>query len=441
MSNLRYALSRRDMLKLASVGFVGASTSGWFESMARAAVNNPQRRRSCILLWMNGGPATIDMWDLKPGHANGGPFREIATAAPGVRISEHLPIVARNMNDVAIIRSVTTREGDHGRASYLLRTGYVPQPALQYPSLGALIAKELVNDQTPLPNYVSLYSRGLQPDTYTAGYLGPRYAPLVVGDNIQGNNPQNPDAPFAQTPRIPNLFPEGVSAAQADARVDLLIDMEREFVERNPGLSPQSHSTAYERAVRLMRSAAASAFTLDNEPMRLREQYGRHQFGQGCLLARRLVEAGVPFVELSLGNWDTHNQNFPQVRSLSNIVDMGFGTLIEDLRDRGLLETTTIVWMGEFGRTPRINGGSGRDHWPNSFSVVLAGGGIQGGQAYGQTSADGQAVVSSPTEIKTVVTTLWRALGVDHNRLNVSNIGRPIRIADAGGAVIGDLVR
>jgi len=196
-----------------------------------------------------------------------------------------------------------------------------------------------------------------------------------------------------------------------------------------------------------MRSEASSAFNVEDEPMQLRERYGRSQFGQSCLLARRLVERGVPFVEVTLGSdlngqtdWDTHGQNFPRVRTLSEVLDAGWGTLMEDLRARGLLESTTIVWMGEFGRTPRINQGAGRDHWPNSFCSVLAGGGINGGQAYGQTSADGQTVVSAPTDAKTLVATIWKALGIDHSRLNISNIGRPIRLADAGGTPIADIV-
>jgi len=443
MSNLRYPLSRRELLKLSAAGVVaGGCASGWFESFAQAAVNNPQRRRSCILLWMDGGPATIDLFDLKPGHANGGPYREIPTATPGVRISEHLPKLASNMNDMAIVRSMTSPEGDHGRGAYLLRTGYRQQPSIRYPSLGALVSKELANDDTPLPNFVALYSRNLGQELYGSGYLGPRYAPLVIGDGINpaNNTPLAQDGAFPPTPRIPNLRPDGVTAEQSDARVDLLLEMERDFALQNPGVSPESHSTAYARAVTLMRSAASQAFSLEDEPMALRERYGRSQFGQGCMLARRLVERGVPFVEVNLGSWDTHAQNFQQVRNLSSVLDAGFGTLMEDLRARGLLETTTIVWAGEFGRTPRINGGTGRDHWPNSFCTVLAGGGIRGGQAYGQTSADGQAVVSSPTDVKTFIATLWKALGVNHEHQNISNIGRPIRLADAGSRPIADIV-
>jgi len=446
-------LSRRDLLKLSAAGVLaGPCRSGWLEPMARAAANNPQRKRACILLWMGGGAATIDMFDLKPGHANGGPFREISTAVPGVRISEHLPRLASNMNDIAIIRSMRTAEGEHGRAAYLLRTGYNQQGTIRYPSLGALVSKELNNDESPLPNFISVYPQTqlYGQEVFGSGFLGPRYAPLMLGENVapdtqqNNNNLLNGQANFAAAPSIPNLRVEGISAEQANARVNLLLEMEREFAEQNPGLSPQSHQTAYERAVVLMRSGAAAAFNLEDEPMSLRERYGRSQFGQSCLLARRLVERGVPFVELGLGNvntWDTHNDNFNRVRFLSQILDHGWGTLMDDLRDRGLLETTTIVFMSEFGRTPTINPQTGRDHWPNSFCTVISGGGIRAGQAYGQTSADGRAVVSQPTDVKTFIATIWKALGVDHERrMNTSNIGRPIRIADAGGIPIADIV-
>jgi len=438
MSSVRNLLSRRDLLKVGAAGIAGYSQCGWFEAMAQDVATHPQRRRSCILLWLDGGPATIDMFDLKPGHRNGGPFHETTTSVPGVRVSEHMPRLARNMHDVAIIRSMNTREGDHGRANTFMRTGFPPGTPLRYPSIGAMVAKELANDETPLPNFVALFPQGPQ-ESYGSGFLGPRYAPLIVqGGN---NQPVQNGAGFGLTARIPNIDPpSGLTQAQIDPRIDLLMDMERDFASRYPGLSPNSHASAYDRAVRLMRSAASSAFNLEDEPTALREQYGRNRFGQGCLLARRLVERGVPFVEVSLGNWDTHGQNFSAVQNLSNILDPAWGTLMEDLRDRGLLSSTLIICMGEFGRTPRINGGAGRDHWPNSFSVVLAGGGIRGGQAYGQTSADGMMVESAPTNVKSVMATVWRALGVDFTRLNMSNVGRPIRLADVGAVPIADIV-
>jgi uncharacterized protein (DUF1501 family) len=432
------ALSRRELLKLSAAGVIGYSMSGWLEVLAQDAANHPDRRRSCILLWMNGGPSQMDTFDLKPGHANGGSFRETTTTVPGVRISEHLPRLARNMHDIAIVRSMSTREGDHGRATFLMRTGYLPQGPIQFPTLGSLISKELGSDQNTLPNFVSIGpGRGVNNNAWSPGFLGPRYAPLLVGDQFvgqqQGNN-------YEQTLRVPDLTPAyGMSQAHADARIDLLLHMERDFVSRTPGFSPQSHATAYERAVRLMRTAAAAAFNLEEESASIRDQYGRNQFGQGCLLARRLVERGVPFVEVSLGGWDTHNQNFTAVRQRSEILDPAWATLMEDLRARGMLDSTLIVWMGEFGRTPRINPQQGRDHFPNAWSTVLAGGGIRGGQAYGRTSADGMTVDGRPTDVKDLLATVCRALGIDHTLQNMSNVQRPIRIVELGATPIADI--
>jgi hypothetical protein len=440
-------LSRRDVLKLSAAGIVGYSMSGWFEALAQQTANHPERHKSCILLWMNGGPSQMDTFDLKPGHTNGGEFREMQTSVPGIRISEHLPRVARNMQDMAIIRSMSTREGDHGRATFLMRTGYLPQGPIQYPTLGSLLSKELGADDAPLPNFVSIAPyRIFSPGAWGPGFLGPQYAPLLVGDAGNQFVVQQPGQNgYEQSLRVQDLTPpEGVGRDQADARINLLQEMEQDFVSRNPGLSPQSHQMAYDRAVRLMRTAAQTAFNLDEEPTHIRDAYGRNQFGQGCMLARRLVERGVPFVEVSLGGfinnnlgWDTHNQNFQGVRSLCEILDPAWGTLVEDLRSRGMLDSTLIVWMGEFGRTPRINPQRGRDHFPNAWSTVLAGGGIRGGQVYGRTSPDGMTVEADrPTTVPDFISTIATALGVDPNKQNMSNVQRPIRIAEVGAQPI-----
>jgi hypothetical protein len=444
-------LSRRDLMKLSAAGVVGYSMSGWLEALAQQTANHPQRQRACILLWMNGGPSQMDTFDLKPGHPNGGPYREISTSVPGIRISEHLPKLARNMHHMAIVRSMSTREGDHGRGTFLMRTGYLPQGPVQYPSLGALVSKELGSDHNPLPNFVSIAPfRIFSPMAYGPGFLGPQYAPLLVGDTgnqffIMRPGQNN----YEEALRVQDLMPpEGIDRQQADARINLLLDMERDFVGRNPGLSPASHQTAYDRAVRLMRTAAATAFNLEEEPNRIRDAYGRNQFGQSCLLARRLVERGVPFVEVTLGGinnnnigWDTHQQNFENVQRLSEILDPGWATLMEDLRARGLLDSTLIVWMGEFGRTPRINPQRGRDHFPNAWTTVLAGGGINGGQVHGRTSADGTTVEDSrPTSVPDFIATIAKALGIDPTRQNMSNVGRPIRIADIGAQPIESIV-
>jgi hypothetical protein len=433
-------LSRREALQLSAAGVVGFSMSGWLEALAQENANNPQRRRSCILLWMNGGPSQMDTFDLKPGHANGGPYRETATNVPGIRISEHLPRIARHMDKMAIIRGMSTREGDHGRGSYYLRSGYLPQGPIQYPTLGSLVSKEIGNPDLPLPSFVSIAPyRLFSPAAYSSGFLGPQYAPLMVGEVTNfGFNPQGQD-PYDQSLRVQDMrYPDDISAGQFDSRVDLLQDMEREFVARHQTVAARSHQTAYERAVRLMRTSARTAFNLSEETSSIRDAYGRNLFGQGCLLARRLVERGVPFVEVTLGamqnnpaGWDTHGQNFQAVQRLSEILDPAWGTLMDDLRQRDLFDTTTIIWMGEFGRTPRINQGQGRDHYPNAWSTVLAGGGIRGGSVFGRTSADGTTVEDPrPVSVPDFLATACQALGIDHTNQNMSNVGRPIPITD-----------
>jgi hypothetical protein len=368
---------------------------------------------------MDGGPATIDLWDLKPGHANGGPFKEIPTAVPGLKVGEHLPKMAGWAQRLAVVRSMSTKEGDHGRAGYLARTGNTPQGAIQFPALGALVAKELGRPEADLPPYISVSpGRGISDLFGTgagAGFLGPQFAPLNVG----------PDG------RVPNLQrPAGVSADEFDARLGLLDELDRAFAADRPGPAPLAHQVVYARATRLMRMAAASAFKLDDEPAKLRAAYGRTPFGQGCLLARRLVERGVPFVEVTLGGWDTHQNNFESVRGLCGTLDTAWSALMQDLHDRGLLDSTLVVWMGEFGRTPKINDNQGRDHFPTAWSTVLAGGGIRGGQAVGRTSADGVTVEERPVAMPDLLGTVCLALGIDFNKTNPSNVGRPIRIVD-----------
>jgi hypothetical protein len=396
---------------------------------------------------MNGGPSQTDTFDLKPGHRNGGPFREIATAVPGIRISEHLSRVAKHMDRMALVRSMSTREGDHGRATFLLRTGYLPQGPIQYPTLGALVSRELGDDRSELPNFVSIAPhRFLSPAAYDAGFLGPVHAPLIVGDAGFPFGAAQDD--YQQALKVQDLAPPaGVDGRQVGARIRLLEDLEQEFVSRHPGVPPRSHATAYGRAARLMRSAAGKAFDLDEEPAALRDAYGRNLFGQGCLLARRLVERGVPFVEVTLGGvagdnlgWDTHVQNFDAVRRLCGVLDPAWATLMEDLRSRGLLDSTLIVWMGEFGRTPAINPNNGRDHFPGAWSTVLAGGGIRGGQVVGRTSPDGMAVEERPVTVPDLLATVCGALGIDPLKQNVSNVGRPIRVVDKAARPIQEVL-
>jgi hypothetical protein len=432
-------LHRRHFIRAGAVS-TAVSLSGWMGRLAEAAEQAKIKpRRSCILLWMNGGPATIDLWDRKLAHENGGPFKEIATKAPGLKIGEHLPKIAEFGNHLAVLRGMSTKEGDHGRGTYVMRTGVVPSAAgIQYPSIGALLSKELGDPRAELPNFISIASqRFFSQEAYGSGFLGPQHAALVVGDNQFNNNAQNID----QVLKVQDLDrPKSVDEATSAARIDMLREVQEEFAAGRPGGIAKSHSAAYDRAVRLMQSAGGKVFDLTEEKASVRDKYGRNLFGQGCLLARRLVENGVPFIEVTLGNWDTHNNNFDLVKNLCGTLDTAWGALMADLRDRGLLDTTTMVWMGEFGRTPKINPQKGRDHFANAWSTVIAGGGVAGGQAVGKTSTDGTTVEERPTTSADLLATVCKVLGINPEKTNMSNVGRPIPLAERSAKPVMEVV-
>jgi uncharacterized protein (DUF1501 family) len=436
-----FRLSRREWLKLSATGVGSFSLSGWLGALAADTARNAQRTRSCILLWMSGGPSQLDTFDLKPGHAHGGPFQPIATSVPGLQISEHFPKIAQLANHLAIVRSLTSKEGDHGRATFLLRTGYPPQGPVQYPSLGALVSKELGDDHSELPNFVSIAPfRVINPSAFGAGFLGPRHTPLIVGESglrLGQEDQTNVGGALKVQDLVP---PADVDKEQSNARIQMLRQVQREFLAQHPDLPALSHQHAYEQAVRLMRSAAAKAFDLEEEKAAVRDAYGRNFFGQGCLLARRLVERQVPFIEVTLNGWDTHSNNANTVRNLSQTVDAAWAALLRDLQDGGLLEHTLIVWMGEFGRTPKFGRPDGRDHWPNSFTAVLAGGGIKGGQVIGDTGPDGTAIKERPVTVPEFLATICGALGIDHQKQNLSNVGRPIRIVAPGTQAVQEVL-
>lgn len=438
-------MDRRRLLQAMACGACGISVSGWLPALAAQLAEDPRRRRHCILLWMAGGPSQMDTWDMKPGHENGGEFKEIATKVPGVRFSEHLPLLAKQADKLAIIRSLETKEGDHERGTYLMRTGRRPMSVIDYPSVGAALAKQLAEEDEALPPYVSISpSLGLGRGGFGPGFLGPKYAPLVVaGGNQMAGGKAATGAGFAELTVDSIKPPKGVSTEQAGQRLELWKVLEDGFLTSHAAASPHAHRTVYDNALKMIHSEAAAAFDLSKEPAKVREKYGKGVFGQGCLLARRLVEQGVPFVEVSLSSstgggfgWDTHSNNFEIVKTLSAELDAGWSSLMSDLAERGLLERTTIVWMGEFGRTPRINGQAGRDHFPKAWSCVLAGGGIAGGQAYGRTSPDGMSIVENPVGVTDVLATLCTALGVPPETENASNSGRPIKIVDRDGAAV-----
>jgi hypothetical protein len=427
--------SRRHFLRSAALSAAAVSYSGWMPRLARSAAGDPSRRRHCVLLWMPGGPSQIDTFDLKPGHANGGPFKEIATSVPGLRISEHLPKLAAMAENLAIVRSLSTAEGDHNRGTYLMHTGHKPGGPISFPTMGSTISKALGADEAELPNFISIAPQlGLSSAAYGPGFLGPRHGPLTVGGSA--TIPAQPASGGFATLGVDDLRNPTVNRRQEDARLDLWRTLQSDFLATHGSASPKAQNTVYERAVRMMRSEAAQAFDLAGESDKVKKAYGPGQFGQGCLMARRLIERGVPFIEIALRGsggvlgWDTHQQNFDRVKSLSTELDAGWSALMTELRERGLLESTTIIWLGEFGRTPTINPSGGRDHFPRAWTTVLAGGGIQGGGAYGRTSADGTSVAENPVDVPDVLATLCRALGIDPATQNISDLGRPIKIAD-----------
>ena len=437
------SITRRSFARYSGLSSLGALLSGWMPRLAAELAESGIRApRSCILLWMSGGPSQLETFDPKEGQPNGGPTKAIDTRVPGIRIAENLPKIAGIMEHLAVIRSMSTKEGDHTRATHFMRTGYLPQGPIQYPSLGAFLGKQLKKQECDLPSYVSINPfRAFSPAAYGPGFLGPAWSPLVVASETDKDR----NVSF----QVRNLkSSDRLATAQVEARLRLLNTLETSFLAERPDAPGSSHLQSYEQAVRMMKSNAVSAFQLAEEDDVLRDAYGRSTFGQGCLLARRLIERGVSFVEVSLtgvdgspgAGWDTHAENFTTVKSLCQILDPAWATLMTDLKQRGLLANTLVVWMGEFGRTPQINANTGRDHWPGSWSTVLGGAGLKGGQAYGVTSDDGTEIQEHPVTVQNLIATICRALNLDPMTTNLSNIGRPIPLADHGATAIDALL-
>lgn len=403
-------VSRRAFLEASACGALAAGTFGFPDLLQLRADELRRQGRAMILLWMQGGPSQFETFDPKPGHANGGPTEAIETAVPGIRISQGWEQTARVMNDLAIIRSMTNKEGEHQRATYQMHTGYVPTGTLRHPSLGSAIAKEISPKGNDLPAVVSVGA------TIGSGFLGVDYEPFVV-----------------QTPgKLPQNVSGRVQGPRFNRRIDLLNRLEDEFAARGAETVVAEHKQLYEKTRRLVLSENVKAFEFGEESQETQALYGDTDFGRGCLLARRLVEAGVSFIEVRSNGWDTHQENFSAVANKAKEVDPALAGLVTDLRQRGLLESTLVVWMGEFGRTPRINPRNGRDHFPRAFNAVMAGGGIRGGQVYGASSDDGQMVKENPVTVQDLFSTVCKSLRVDPAVENFSPIGRPLKIVDGG---------
>lgn len=427
------SFSRRDLFRIAAASVGGISCSPWLPKLAMAA-GTKRPPKACILLWMAGGPSQMETLDPKPGHSNGGPTEAISTAVPGIELSQNLPGLAKQMKDVALVRSMKTREGDHGRATQLMMTGYRPMGGMtDYPVFGSLVSHRLKPAGSPLPGFVSIAPFRL--GNLGSGFLGPDHSPLLVSG---ASNDPNTRA---------NLTVENLEIAGGDR--DALMERQNLLNILRQGAPSDSasaikHASVYDQAMRMVETRGEGAFDLDDEAAELRDAYGRNRFGQGCLLARRLVERGVPFVEVTLdrsgqGSWDSHLNNFSTVSSMCEVLDPAWSTLLTDLRDRGMLESTMVVWMGEFGRTPRINPNRGRDHFPDAWSVALAGGAIAGGQVYGKTSKDGMEVTENPVTASDLYATMLEGLGIDSSGDNAMG-NRPIPLVDEGGTPIKELL-
>lgn len=411
-----FRLSRRSFVRGVSAGAVAAGTLNFRDLLGLRADELRAEGRAMILLWMQGGPSQFEMFDPKPGTDHGGPTAAISTAVSGIRIAQGWENTAAAMKDIALIRSMTNKEGQHQRATYQLHTGYLPTGSVRHPSLAANIAKQLADPMHTLPAVVSIgQSQG-------AGFLGVDFEPFIV---------QNPSDP-PQNVEVP------VRGSRYDRRLALLNEIETEFAARGAKTAVENHRKLYSKASKFVLSPDVKAFDISDEPRERLAKYGDSDFGRGCLLARRLVEAGVTFVEVEMRGWDTHDDNFTRTSNLAAQVDPAFAALVADLKERGRLERTLVVLMGEFGRTPRINPRTGRDHYPRVFNMALAGGGVQGGQVIGSSTDDGTAVKDAPVTVPDLFCSVCHSMKVDPRIERLSPQGRPLKIVD-GGSVVENL--
>ena len=419
--NIPQGMNRRHFMQHLATAATTIPTMQFLSHLQANAAEVKKKQKACILMWMGGGPPTIDIWDLKPGSKNGGEFKPIQTAAPGVQISEHMPNTAKVFDDLSIIRSMSTREADHGRGRYYMHTAYVPNPTVTHPTFGSVVSHELSKQRPELeiPAFVSIGGGSNGP-----GFLGMAHAPFVVDSN--GN--------------IRNADMGGLSKQRLNSRLQMLDVVETNFINSDRGDTPKAHREVYEKAVNLMTSDQMKAFKTADESPETVAAYGNNNFGRGLLMARRLVETGVPFIEVSLGGWDLHNDVFNTLRDQRlPVLDQGIAALTNDLKQRGMIDDVVLVWMGEFGRTPRINQNVGRDHWAASWSVMIGGGGLNNGQAVGETDADGVRVVGKSYQPGDVWATVAHALGIPLDTVFTSKRGRPMRIAN-GAAPIPELI-
>lgn len=407
-----YEVSRRQMMKTAGASILGLQIG---QLLAHAGTSHAAKAEHVIFFWNGGGMTHIDTWDPKPGRPTAGDFSPIDTSVPGIQISEIFPTVAAQMHNCAIIRSIAGTQGAHGQATYNVQTSYTSGGPIAHPGVGSVVVheKEQVGD---LPAYISISGRARR-----AAYLGQRCEAYYV------------PAPGEKDPYL--AFPEGISKVRGDKRLDVLAKYNNNFSAKKKDGKLAATQTSISDAVRLMRSPALKAFELDTVPTTDINRYGDTTFGRGALMAKRLVEQGVRFVQINRGGFDTHSNNFPAMTAHGEVMDPALGSLIEDLAASGMLEKTMVVMLSEFGRTPRVNMNAGRDHWPNVFSGFFAGGGIKGGQVIGTSDKDGGEPDQRPVPVASLNASICHAMGIDPNKEVHTPLQRPMKLVDKGEVV------
>jgi hypothetical protein len=411
-----HGLSRRGFLAGLAAGALGVGP------FARAAAAAEQQRR-VLVVWLHGGASQLETWDPKPCTDTGGPFQAIPTSVPGVRICELLPHTAKLMHRIALVRGLNTHEDDHGKGYVIMHTGRPPEPAMKYPHLGSVCAKLLGPADNPLPGYIHVTPKGNGGvSAEDAAFLGPRFASVSLSDGQAPANVERPKDLGEEADRLRQEF-----RLHANAR----------FAARRRTAETEAYVHSYDQAAQLMRRRGL--FDISKEPPTALDRYGRHDFGRHCLLARRLLEGGATFVKVTHSNYDTHHENFDfHIEQLGEF-DRPFATLLDDLDQRGLLDSTLVVVMSEFGRTPAINRNLGRDHWSKAWSVALAGCGIVGGAVAGKTNANGTAVTDREVNGGHLFHTYLTALGLNPKK-NFYIDQRPIPMADPKASAIREVL-
>jgi hypothetical protein len=408
-------VSRRSFLGAAAAGAFAADMT--LLNLLRQPVlaeEIKKQEKHVILLWLAGGASQLETWDPKPGRPTGGPFRAIDTNVPGIRISELMPKLAQRQQHTAIIRSLNTKNADHGGGASLMETGRAIEPGIDYPDLGAVLARELGRADSAVPDYVSMYTSTEGRRKGGPGFLGARFAPMFLDKDLMPEN-------------IRRL--ESISDLDHKERLDLRNLLNAKFARARDSAALGSHNSAYQRVRGLM--ASEKLFDIEQEPEAMRQKYGPTQFAEQTLVARRLIEAGVPYVKVARAWWDSHGQNFETHLELVTELDHVMSTLLDDLQDRGLLERTLVITLGEFGRTPQINQSLGRDHFASAWSCSLTGCGIKGGTVFGRSDDDGLKVADGEVGAPELFATIFQALGIDHQK-NYYLGSRPIPLTNPG---------